>query len=332
MKSFKAGERRRQMSLMSSSDLFDGDKGYGRFGHGNWPFVLECGAKNIYAPVRDAVMEYFRANGIAWWKGTEPSGHILSSQIACLNHLFAVRNDRKAVLDILNGIRNEFVDVEQIPCDVAPQGYISFEVVSKFDNLNENQNTRGSNCTSVDAVIYAKHRDGSRWIIPIEWKYTESYPDVDKSKEGVSRSEEGALADNGVCKGVVRMNRYNKLITESEQLRTLDDYGGSIYYQEPFYQLMRQTLWAEQIIRHKDREQFDANEFMHVHVIPSRNHNLLHRTYKVSGRNMEDSWRAMLSDQSRYVIVDPEVLMTPVKDKYPHLWAYLKLRYWPDEL
>lgn len=36
MKSFKAGERRRQMSLMSSSDLFDGDKGYGRFGHGNW--------------------------------------------------------------------------------------------------------------------------------------------------------------------------------------------------------------------------------------------------------------------------------------------------------
>ena len=104
-----------------------------------------------------------------------------------------------------------------------------------------------------------KHRDGSRWIIPIEWKYTESYPDVDKSKEGVSRSEEGALADNGVCKGVVRMNRYNKLITESEQLRTLDDYGGSIYYQEPFYQLMRQTLWAEQIIRHNDREQFDAN-------------------------------------------------------------------------
>lgn len=47
---------------------------------------------------------------------------------------------------------------------------------------------------------------------------------------------------------------------------------------------------------------------------------------------MEDSWRAMLSDQSRYVIVDPEVLMTPVKDKYPHLWAYLKLRYWPDKL
>jgi len=45
--------------------------------------------------------------------------------------------------------------------------FIQFESVSDNDNLNEGVPNRGSNCTSVDALIYAVHKDGSNWLIPV---------------------------------------------------------------------------------------------------------------------------------------------------------------------
>ena len=70
-------------------------------------------------------------------------GSTLSSQIACLNHLFAIMHDKDSVLAMLNGVRDEFEDVLPIPCDARPQ-YIAFEVVSAVDHLNEKKTlTRG---------------------------------------------------------------------------------------------------------------------------------------------------------------------------------------------
>jgi hypothetical protein len=43
---------------------------------------------------------------------------------------------------------------------------------------------------------------------------------------------------------------------------------------------------------------------------------------------MEETWRSMLNDQSKYIIVDPQKLLEPLKDKYPELFAYLEKRYW----
>ena len=80
---------------------------------------------------------------------------------------------KEKVLAMLNGVRDEFAKVLEVECDFPPHQYIGFEVVSKNDFLNEGTSTRGSNCTSVDALIRAEHKDGSIWLIPIEWKYTE---------------------------------------------------------------------------------------------------------------------------------------------------------------
>jgi hypothetical protein len=77
-------------------------------------------------------------------------------------------SDKEAVLAMLNGVRDEFADVLDVKCDAQPQ-YIGFEVVTEKDFLNEGTSTRGSNCTSVDALIRAEHKDGSIWLIPIEW-------------------------------------------------------------------------------------------------------------------------------------------------------------------
>ena len=158
MSRYKDSQYLRQEELIKTSpNIFSGDKGNGFFMGKPRPFVLRNGVNNIYEPIRDKVIGYFKDNGISWWGGSQPSGHTLSSQIACLNHLFSIRDDKESVLAMLNGVRDEFEDVLPISCDAEPQ-YIGFEVVSTKDHLNEKTSTRGSNCTSVDAFIYAVHK------------------------------------------------------------------------------------------------------------------------------------------------------------------------------
>lgn len=274
-------------------------------------FVMTDGARNIYAPIRDAVVRYFKDNRISWWGGGKPTGHVLSSQIACINHLFAMKDEKAFVLQFLNGVRDEFVDVMSITTDKFP-AYISFEAVSKIDHLNEGKSSRGTQCTSIDALIYAKHRSGQNWLIPIEWKYTEHYNNDNKAAGS---------------KGIIRQGRYNELINKSEYLKS-DDL--SIYYYEPFYQLMRQTLWAEQMIAHRNEETLKADNFLHMHIIPSENKDLLQKKYKCSGSDMESTWRGMLKDQSRYIIVDPKNVLTGMvgSPDYDSLRNYLSVRYY----
>lgn len=50
---------------------------------------------------------------------------------------------------------------------------------------------------------------------------------------------------------------------------------------------MRQTLWAEQMIKNKATERIKADHYLHIHVIPNNNVDLLQKTYKFSNQNME---------------------------------------------
>ena len=320
--------------------FFDGAKGggiwHGHNGDKKYPHILleEDVQKNFYRPIRDEVVKYFHDNGIKWWgaakdDGSRPSGHILSSQIACLNHMFCIRKDKDAALALINGIEGmpaHFKEVLPIPSESEAGCYIAFEMVSSRDYLNEDGPTRGANCTSVDAFIYATDDNGERWLIPIEWKYTESYQREDKSAEDYKgRGQKGKHG-----KGEKRLSRYSDLINSSEQLIHLPDYHGSIYFQEPFYQLMRQTLWAEQICRSKDESVIPAQHFVHVHVCPKDNALLLNKNYtdvsKESG--MENAWKAMLKHRNLYILIDPKDLMRPLYDTHKDLCNYLSERYW----
>jgi len=318
---FQKLEREKQLELLKNTDVFENEKGGGKFIGKNREFVLLDGDKNLYAHIRENAKAYFEENGISWWQGNKPNGHILSSQIACLNHLFPFRNDKDAVLKILNGVRNIFKEVLPVPCDKGLKGYIAFEVVSKEDRLNEGTPNRGALCTSIDAVIYAKTNEDKLILVPIEWKYTEFYDDQDKSKGG----EE--IKNGRRTGGKRRLQRYTDLINESKQLKSLDNYEGSIYYQEPFYQLMRQTLLAAEMVKNKDTELIKAEDFLHIHVIPSANKDLLNRKYKVTGKSMEASWDDCLFDKTKYVRVDPKDLLEPIKEDYPEVVEYLHKRY-----
>jgi len=171
---FYDSEKVRQVSLINEGFFGVDEKGNGKFKGKTYPFILQQRNNvftNLYEPIREQALAYFDENKIDWWAGKQPTGHVLSSQIACVNHLMAIRKDPVAVLSLINGVRNQFKEVLPLPCD-TDESYIAFEAVSKVDHLNEDGPTRGSNCTSVDALVYAVDNNNERWIIPIEWKYT----------------------------------------------------------------------------------------------------------------------------------------------------------------
>jgi hypothetical protein len=288
--------------------------------------ILKDGTYNLYKSIRKDAVEYFTRNKISLWHiagepQDKPTGHVLSSQIACLNHLFPIRNDKDAVLSVAQQVCPDFVEVLPINTDNFLPAYIAFEVVSNTDHLNEGYSTRGANCTSVDALIYAVHKNGLKYILPIEWKYTETYTAEDKA-----------------CgeKGEIRRGRYDALIKTSKYLKPSGENGAAsgIYYYEPFYQLMRQTLWAEQMLANKNSEQIKADEYIHVHVIPQENDGLLkkHGTgYIQSGKDLETTWKNQLKDPNKYKIITPESLLNGLnKTKYDDLLKYLTTRYWKD--
>jgi hypothetical protein len=91
---------------------------------------------------------------------------------------------------------------------------------------------------------------------------------------------------------------------------------------------MRQTLWVENVIKNSNIEKLEAEDYFHIHVIPSDNKDLLDKVYSVSNKRMEETWKGMLEDQSKYMIVDPKTLFLPIVDKYSDLASYLGKRYW----
>jgi len=307
--SYKNSQYLRVQKLLANSIVFNNDLGEGVFRSKPYPFILQNNINNLYNPVANIILNYFRNNGIAWWNG-KLTNHTLSSQVACLNHLFPIRNDKAAVLSIIQNLCPDIVDVLPIPTDKYDPAYIQFETVSDSDHLNELTSTRGSNCTSIDALIYGVDKEGRNILFPIEWKYVEVYGNENKSIGN---------------KGVTRLSRYTNLINSSKQLITANH---QVYFFEPFYQLMRQTLWAEQMINHKNTETIKADDYVHLHIIPTANFDLLQKTYPVSGMNMEDTWRSCLKDQSKYRIIDPSVLLEPLGNQYSSLINYLETRYW----
>lgn len=267
-------------------------------------FVLkdENSHHNLFSGIVDGVdnvLEYFN-DRIAWWGENEenkkPTGHLVSSQIHCLNHLFSLRKDALAVKLIIEKATGLNVSCV-LPSPLDNDGYITFEFVYKnIGLLDENFETRGAKCTSVDALVYVELVSGKKILIPIEWKYTETY-------NGKETREES-------------FGRYTKRHKDSNCQKWT-----SLYRADPYYELMRQTLLVEQIIRHKDCG-IEADDFFHIMVIPNEHSEL--RTA------IEGNYIPTLKDTSKFAIIDPEDLLSPLKgnDDYKELIDYLQTRYW----
>ena len=188
-------EAQKEHHLRQLASLFEGDPGGGKYGRNVYPFVLQAPEKNLLASVREEVLLYFNghlpgAEGTVhfWNPGGEkvvaghvcslPTGHLLSSQVACLNHLFPLCRDGKASTLLLRELHPDMV--EALPVGIhARDMFVEFEVTGGGSYLNEEQRgrslTRGANATSVDAVMKGRDARGNIRLFLIEWKYTENY-------------------------------------------------------------------------------------------------------------------------------------------------------------
>lgn len=308
LKTYKEQQKDRQLKLLyQPNGIFEGAHGCGYFKNNMYPYVLlpKDSDKNLFAGIRgeDECTKYFENEHISWWgEGkSKPTGHLLSSQIHCLNHLFALRNDKDVVLAILNHVTEMGFD-EVLPSSLDRDGgYIAFEFAYKNNEIlgeTDKGARRGVLCTSIDAMIVAR-KGGEKWLIPIEWKYTESYEKEDKTND-------------------TRLNRYGAGIIESRRLKTpKNGIAHSIYFQEPSYELMRQTILTEGLINRGL-----ANNMFHLVVIPERN--------KVLRDAVEKEFVPMLEPNSKFCIIDPQSLLSPLESnaKYKDLITYLKTRYW----
>ena len=248
-KSFKELLKDHQNALIKAEDIFDKAEGGGIFKDKCYSYILKKGYEyhNLFPGIRDCVKHYFKENKISFWGGKTITSNTLSSQVSCLNHLFPIRYDRVALKDIFIAITG--IDIKEIlpipewldKTDDERKHYIAFEAISNSDRLNETKNggklTRGTNCTSIDALIIAKDKSNTIRIIPIEWKLVED-DSGNKAPTGMTSKSEKKIGS-----GETRVKRYGELIKNCSKLKGLeicnkeDGFYNSSLFNLPFYEL-----------------------------------------------------------------------------------------------
>ena len=227
---YQIQQSKKAKELIKTNNIFNGDAGGKLFPTDNGllpkaDFLLNS-RNNLYHFMAQELIDYFVQNEIAFWEtgiaGVDeynmPTGHTLSSQVSCLNHLFPLRKDKKAV-EATFGISN---------AEKTDDGYIAFEYTNNnIAYLKESHETRGMRCTSIDAFV--KSNDMG---IGIEWKYTETDYDV-------------TMADAYWKQKYT--DRYQPLLKDSNIIE-----NDSLISCQLYYELMRQTLLLEQMTRHNE--------------------------------------------------------------------------------
>ena len=258
------------------------------------PHVLKNPAKNLWDGIRKDAIDYFEKNKIAWWGGQGPTGSLVSSQIACLNHLYPLRQKEDLATLLLKGIDGRIKKAVK-----ADDGFVEFEAIGKKGYLNEGkERSRGTKITSLDAIMVGEKGDGKNILFVFEWKYTEEVSEDTK---------------NGDYFNETRNTRYMELLRNQKSIKT--DNIKEVYRGESNYQRMRQTLLAEEMVK---AGEYNCDEFIHLHVIPDANK---------EWKTVCDQWKQLLVNPEKYKVISPEKLFKPIENEN-ELIAYLRKRYW----
>lgn len=113
------------------------------------------------------------------------------------------------------------------------------------------------------------------------------------------------------CSGADRVATYRPLLENPDCPIAVGDIEWLFY--EPYYQLMRQTLLAWQMVEHGE---FGAKDWLHIHVIPARNLALRQSQAapRLVGASIAEKWRSVLKEPERYRLVTPSELLDGVAD------------------
>jgi len=255
---------------------------------------------NLLSSVRRDAIERFARHDIewhAWSPGPSdvkwPSGHLLDSQVQCVNVLLSLAREPALLLNLVRQVEpgaTHLVSVE----DDSP---VAFEWIGHKDYLGEGRGLprhRGRFCTSADALIVVQRPDGRTGIL-VEWKFTETYDHAVpfRGYGGTDRRDVYRAAYDGArCPLSVRPPI-------------------EAFFHEPHYQLLRQALLAAAMV---EAGEHGIDRAILLHVVPAKNGALRAITtpgLTAFGKDMATIWRRLLpGPRVTYRCVDSGPLMT----------------------
>jgi hypothetical protein len=321
---FQSGEKKLQTSWkLTTKAVPRGAKRPGLYRNRMYPFCLplEHAMHNLYHDIRDDAIETFRKHEIIWHSSALPglpSNHLCSSQVFAVNMLFPFINKPEALAAALLPF---FPDIEAM-LPVEDKRYIAFEWIGNTNYLSEDPKIgsyrkRGAGKTSIDAMMMYETTEKKKVMLLVEVKYSEFYAVSYKR----FRSD-----------GTDRFENYEPLFYDKDtpvNLTVTPHLQDFLY--EPFYQLLRQTLMASQIMR-TGKPKVDRVQVVHLHV--GRNKNLLTVTspkFRELGQTSYEVWRKVLKEPELFTLIPVESFFTnPALGEFLELegWAhYMKERY-----
>jgi len=275
-------------------------------------------AENLYLGIREQAIEAFRASGIPWHSGRDgnPSNHLCSSQVCCVNFLYPFSSSPAELLKLLAplfpGIRT-MLSMER-------GDYVVFEWIGAKDYLGErpkSKRTRGANSTSADAALMFERADGRRQIVLIEWKYTESYARHFKR-----------YAPSGTDRGAIYAPVYQRDDCWLDKA-LLPSYDALFY--EPFYQFLRQQLLAQEM---EKAHELGADVVSLLHIAPACNTDFQRVTSPTLvdlGASVTEIWSRLVRVPERFASVSVESLFnayaTKMASEMMPWWQYVCDRY-----
>ena len=311
---------------------FGADKGGGTFGNKVYDFVLQepYRLQNLYPPLQEDMLAYFREVPIKWWRGQAggPTNLMIATQIACLNHLFWLHDQPAAATAFLQQFSS---DCRAVP--FASGRYVEFEYNGCGDGqtsslLGEKSTQRGVDSTGFSAAFLAENAAGQRELVAIEWRYCEKY------------YQKAAVMDDDDPLYVSRRQKLQPLMTSRDCPVYLErgleqsaaDYEAAFqkFSVEPFYTTLLETLLAWQLTKAQIEH---ISGWRYIQVIPAKNTLLrLGETSKDISQGYPDitvGWCSYLREPERFSCCDHRQLIEPIVLQYaPQLADYLQRRYW----
>jgi hypothetical protein len=296
---FSRAERERQSAWRRTSTDCAAAGGPGSWRRVPCDFILpvEHAELNLWAPIRDEVRAYFRANDVAWHDGDNedygrraapgPSPHLLDSQVCAVNFWWGLARWPAVLAAVL---RSVFADVEDVVAVSPGEPLVVPEWIGRRNYLGERgSRRRGAYATSADFLVVYVDAAGGRHGLLLESKYTESY-----EPERWRRTSE---------RGTDRAAIYRAELERPDgPLR--DDLGVGIedLLIEPFDQHLRQQLLARAMEREGES---DLRTVTCFHVSP-RSNTAFHEgvtSPRLAARaaTVGQAWRSLLRDEARYV-------------------------------
>ena len=257
---------KRQTEVLPTAARADGHcyvtEGRNRKRIGPFPVCLPeaYAAHNLLPGIREEALRRFAERSIAWHMSTPgegsslPSTHLLDSQVQCVNVLLSLANSDGGLMGLVKQVVPDATSLVPIE-DGSP---VAFEWIGMGDYLGEGRGhprRRGQFVTSVDALVVAEHPAG-RTAILIEWKFTESY---DKPVR--------PIGPGGTDRREVYRAAYQAELSPFTDKPKID-----AFLHEPHYQLLRQALLADGMVR---AAEFGIGSAVLLHAVPRGNRTLL---------------------------------------------------------